>query len=135
MSTPVVRRTPCPKCPYRKDCPSGVWAAEEYDKLRLYDVATGDQPPSAFGCHATPEKLCHGWAVVGSSRGHEHELLALRLAEIVGGGEVVIPPPAVPLWESGTAAADHGERDIAEPSLEAHKAIELLKRYPRLREQ
>jgi hypothetical protein len=29
------RRRPCSSCPYRRDVPSGLWSAEEYDKLCL----------------------------------------------------------------------------------------------------
>jgi hypothetical protein len=56
-----------------------VWAWDDYEKLRPYDAPTGAQPTAGFSCHATPEHYCHGWAVVHSSRGHEYELLALRI--------------------------------------------------------
>lgn len=124
-----IRRTPCPACPYRCDVPSGVWHDEEYAKLRRYDRPTGEQPPAAFSCHATPERLCHGWAVVHSTRGHAFDLLALRL---LGGPPV--PPAVVPLFSSGAQAADHGEQDIARPGPAAVRAIDTLRRYPRLRE-
>jgi hypothetical protein len=29
------RKTPCASCPYRRDCPSGVWSEDEYAKLCL----------------------------------------------------------------------------------------------------
>lgn len=126
---PTCRKTPCPACPYRRDVPSGVWAAEEYDKLRRYDAPTAEQPPQAFSCHATPERLCHGWAVVHSSRGHEFALLALRFmfhdAQIPAG-------PAVPMFSSGAEAADHGQSDIDAPSPQAKTAIGTLLRYPRI---
>jgi Family of unknown function (DUF6283) len=123
-----IRSQPCSACPYRRDVPSGVWAVSEYEKLREYDEPTGDQPFAAFGCHATPEALCHGWAVVHSSRGHEHDLLALRLL-----GSPPIPEPGVPLWSSGNEAADHGQAEIEEPSMEAMETVDrLTRKYPRL---
>lgn len=123
----LVRQTPCPQCPYRRDVPSGVWAHEEYEKLRRYDAETPAQPVEGFSCHATPERYCHGWAVVHTSRGHECDLLALRF-----GGDVEIPEPAVPLFASGNEAANHGQRDIAHPSADALDAMTTLRRYPRL---
>lgn len=124
---PVCRTRPCPACPYRRDVPSGIWDAEEYAKLLAYDRPTGEQPLAAFACHATPQRLCHGWAVTHSNRGHEHELLALRLLDLT-------PPdgPApVPLFESGQQAAEHGLRDPL-PGPDAIRAIRRLRRYPRL---
>jgi hypothetical protein len=128
-----VRKRPCPACPYRCDAPSGVWAREEYEKLRRYDAPTCEQPPAAFGCHATPERLCHGWVVVHTSRGHEFDLFALRLAAIAAGDQIEIPEPVVSLFKSGSEAADHGERDLERPGADAEKAMERLRRYPRLR--
>lgn len=128
-----VRSAPCAACPYRKDVPSGVWAPEEYDKLPPYDAPTADQPMETFGCHATPEHYCHGWAVVHTSRGHAYDLLALRLAEAMG-HDVSVPEPAVELFASGSAAAIHGQYDIENPSEEAWEAMErLARKYTRLR--
>lgn len=42
---------PCASCPYRRDVPSGIWAAEEYAKLPAYDADTPFQPPHLFLCH------------------------------------------------------------------------------------
>jgi len=124
-----VRQRPCPSCPYRKDVPSGVWAYHEYEKLRDYDEPTGNQPLATFHCHATPDELCNGWAVVHTSRGHEFDLLALRFWHPENG----IPVSDVPLWSSGNEAADHGQAHIEDPD---DKAIEvtsrLIRKYPRL---
>jgi len=131
-----VRSQPCEFCPYREDVPSGVWAAHEYEKLVEYDKPTYDQPPMPFGCHATPEFYCHGWAVCHSNRGHAFALLALRFVEMSTGAEVEIPEPAVPLFESGADAAFHGMADIERPSEEAVAAYDKLQdRYPRLRQE
>lgn len=125
----TVRSQPCSACPYRQDVPSGVWSAHEYDKLRDYDKPTGEQPFEAFACHATPEHLCHGWAVVHTTRGNEYDLLALRIH-----GYPDIPDAGVPLFASGNEAADHGQADIEQPSEEAIAAVEKLSRkYDRLR--
>lgn len=125
-----VRPQPCPQCPYRCDVPSGVWAHHEYEKLREYDAETPEQPFAAFGCHAKPGLYCHGWAVVHTTRGNAFDLLALRVRP-----EVEIPEAAVPLFQSGNEAADHGQAEIENPGLEARKAVDTLERYPRLRNQ
>jgi hypothetical protein len=124
-----IRKQPCAACPYRCDVASGVWASEEYDKLIAYDAPTMEQPFAAFSCHATSDKFCHGWAVVHTSRGHEYDLIALRLR-----GCPDIPAPAVPLFGSGQEAAEHGKRDISSPSPNAEFTMGRLKRkYERLR--
>lgn len=122
----AVRSQPCSACPYRRDVPSGVWVADEYIKLVQYDQPTPEQPLRTFACHATPEHHCHGWAVVHSSRGHEFDLLALRFAPPEGG----IPEPGVPLFASGTEAAQHGLRDVDAPSPAAEDTVgRLLRKY------
>lgn len=129
----MIRKEPCSSCPYRQDVPSGVWAEETYDKLVPYDAPTGDQPGGAFACHSTPDHECHGWAVTHSNRGHAYELLALRIME-ADGEEVRIPEPGVPMFSSGTEAAEHGKRDIEHPSEEALAMVEKLTgKYDRLR--
>lgn len=123
-----VRSQPCSACPYRRDVPSGVWSFDEYTKLRDYDLPTGEQPTELFACHATPDHLCSGWAQCHTSRGHEHDLLALRLH-----GYPEIPESAVPLFASGAEAADHGQAEIERPSDEAcATAARLVRKYPRL---
>jgi hypothetical protein len=127
--TDRVRTQPCEACPYRRDVPSGIWSAEDYDKLPPYDAPTHEQPVETFACHATPEFYCHGWAVVHSNRGHQHELLSLRLCRVDD-----IPEPAVPLFTSGTEAAEHGKRDIKRPKQAARRAVARLQsRYSRLK--
>lgn len=126
---PKVMKSPCEACPYRKDVASGVWAAEEYDKLVEYDRPTCDQPRAIFSCHAAPSNICHGWAVCHSNRGHENELLALRIHGIKP------PPAAVPLFESGEAASRHGKKDISKPKKKAIATMgKLLKKHKRLRD-
>ena len=110
-----------------------MWAAEEYLKLPPYDAPTQDQPAVPFLCHATPDFFCHGWAVVGMSHGHDHELLSLRLAQAFGHPQVV-PEPKVPLFGSGLEAAEHGLRAIRRPGKKARALMDKLReRYGRLR--
>ena len=125
----AVRSQPCSSCPYRTDVPSGVWSYHEYEKLREYDEITPDQPFATFACHATPEHYCHGWAVCHTSRGNEYDLIALRIWPPQGG----IPEAAVPLFDSGNEAADHGQANIEDPDEDAIKTSErLLRKYERL---
>lgn len=126
---PDIRKESCTACPYRRDVPSGVWAAEEYDKLAEYDGETPYQPLGAFHCHATPEVICHGWAVVHGRQEGPHALLAARM--------VGIDPSTVeehtPLFSSGAEAAEHGKRDIEHPSEAAMDVVErLMSKYDRL---
>lgn len=122
----MIRKEPCTSCPYRCDVPSGLWAAEEYDKLPPYDEELINQPLAVFACHATPDFLCHGWAIVGG-----YDKLALRIYGATH--DVEIPEPMVPLFATHQEAADHGREEIEEPSYEANVAIDrLLRKYPRL---
>lgn len=125
----MIRSKPCSACPYRKDCPSGVWAHSEYEKLREYDAETQDQPFAAFSCHATPEALCYGWVYTHDT----DNLLGLRLYLSMN-PDVVIPPPCdIPLFQSGNEAADHGQADIIAPTIDAKVTVDrLLRKYPRL---
>jgi len=131
----AIRTQPCEACPYRRDVASGLWSAEEYHKLVLYDAPTWAQPPSPFGCHATPEFFCHGWAVVHTSRGDEFDLLALRFVQSMLKKRLVIPKPKVPLFASGAEAAAHGRRRLKRPSRKTRALGDrLIARYARLRE-
>lgn len=132
-----IRPEPCSSCPYRRDVPSGLWAWDEYEKLRDYDAPTAQQPPQAFGCHATPEAYCCGWAVAHTRRGtqahHPFDLFALCLAASTGEWDCAMPETRTPLFATGNEAADHGQRDIEKPSLEAQAAVSrLMRKYPRL---
>lgn len=135
-----VRGEPCRSCPYRRDVPSGLWAHSEYEKLRDYDAPTAEQPWAVFGCHVSPDHLCHGWVAVhqnrgpapGMTEGHPYDLLALRVWAIEH-GPVVLRESSVAFFASGNEAADHGQRDIEDPSPEAlARAAQLLAKYPRL---
>lgn len=122
----TVRPRPCPTCPYRRDVPSGIWAAGEYEKLGGYDGETGEQAEAEafalFYCHSTPDRLCAGW--VGCHDMDEN--LALRLH-----GRGIDPAvfgyvSPVPLFGSGAEAAAHGMRDVENPGAEARARQEKL---------
>lgn len=111
-------KQPCATCPYRKDVPSGVWAAEEYAKLPLYDD-NNTLTFNLFMCHSTAESPCRGWLTVHA------DSLAARLAMFKG--EVtpddVYAPPPVPLFASGREAAEHGLRELRRPGVRARRAV------------
>lgn len=127
-------RRPCASCPYRRDVPSGIWAAEEYEKLRAYDRPTMEQPPQVFLCHQknrdTADRVCAGWAGVHDGA----HLLALRFAVMDGRMtpddvhatiDYVSP---VPLFRSGADAAEHGLAEVDAPSARAVEAMAKISR-------
>ncbi|MFG6083753.1 DUF6283 family protein [Paracoccus litorisediminis] len=114
-------KVPCGSCPYRKDVPPGIWAAEEYEKLPLYDGETWEQSPALFMCHQRDGCLCGGWLMA-----HDRDqLLALRISRNLS-PEVWTYNPEVEVWESGAAAAEHGKAGIDNPSREAQRKIDGL---------
>lgn len=126
--TITVRKRPCPTCPYRRDVPSGIWAASEYDKLPAYD---GDVPEQVmaratglFHCHGQQENLCAGW--VGC-----HDMdnnLAVRFNARDVDPAVYDYISSVPLFASGAEAAEHGKRDLPRPGPEARRKTRQLLR-------
>lgn len=122
------RKEPCTYCPYRTDCPSGVWSEDEYDKLDKYDAETHEQPFEWFACHATPDHACHGWAAMDNMAEDTHLLIAMRIFHIEP-----IDTGSVPLFTSHGEAASHGRRNIESPSYEARRAAAaMLRKFPRL---
>ncbi|MFG2684312.1 DUF6283 family protein [Streptomyces sp. NPDC048392] len=126
---------PCDSCPYRSGVPSGIWAHEEYEKLRRYDVPTAHQPAALFQCHQTDadsdtRRICAGWA--GCHDGAH--LFSLRIAVLDGRIEpsthqaVVDYISPVPLFASGNEAADHGQADLDQPTDEAERLINKISR-------
>ena len=69
-----INRAPCQSCPYRQDVPSGIWEAQEYEKLIPYDNPTWAQPTKLFLCHQADGCLCRGWLDT-----HGDQLLGLRI--------------------------------------------------------
>lgn len=119
-STPAA--APCKSCPYRKDVPSGVWAAHEYQKLPLYDGETWEQSPALFFCHQQDGHLCAGWL---GCHDQQH-LLALRLHEAAVSQLAWEYHSPVELFASGAEAAAHGMKDIASPGQRASEMISRL---------
>lgn len=127
------RPRPCASCPFRCDVPSGVWAADEYDKLTRYDGETYEQSFVPFGCHqGNDNELCSGWL---AHSGHPEDLLAVR----VGISNGTVSPEAaeytttVKLFPSGAAAAEHGKRDLLHPGENAAKVIDKVTKVRALR--
>ncbi|WP_414167157.1 DUF6283 family protein [Streptoverticillium reticulum] len=125
---------PCASCPYRRDVPSGVWAWEEYEKLRRYDRPTYEQPRWMFQCHQCERghpgrRVCGGWAGC-----HGAELLAPRLALLDGHIDgvafqaIVGYVSPVPLFASGNAAADHGQARVDDPGEDAEQLMVKIAR-------
>ncbi|WP_406054371.1 DUF6283 family protein [Streptomyces sp. NBC_01077] len=51
-------------CPCRRDVPAGIWAREEYAKLRRYDA---DAPSRSNGAESAtmPRNVCRAWSGCG----------------------------------------------------------------------
>lgn len=121
------RKTPCASCPYRKNAPSGVWDASEYEKLEHYDGdATEQSSVRVFMCHHQDGCVCAGWL------GHRDpaDLLAVRIGLVRGDldGDALEYTTTVPLFETGAAAAEHGLRDIDAPDERAQATIDKIVR-------
>lgn len=116
-------RKPCTSCPYRKDHPPGVWAKEEYEKLRDYDDNTAY---GIFLCHQTNASgvptACKGWTTVAQ------DSVAVRMGIAKGtlDPKEVYADCGVELHASGNAAADAGEAKIKRPPREAKAMINRL---------
>jgi len=121
---------PCGACPYRRDVPSGVWMAEEYEKLPPFDAPTYEQPPAAFFCHQRTGSLCAGWV---GCHDMDHSL-GLRMAAATGAitmeeyEEALDYVCPIPLFESGTAVRDHGVAKVEEPGDDARRIVAKLSR-------
>jgi hypothetical protein len=105
--------------------------------LADFDKPTDEQPISYFACHATTEFICHGWAVVHGRQEDDHDLLGLRVLAAMGAfdyDDLAQIEEGVPLFSSGTEAAEHGKRDILNPSRGAQEVVaRLAAKYERLR--
>ena len=132
---------PCDACPYRKDCPSGVWDMSEYVKLADYDNDTGDQPPKVFVCHEADRKetLCRAWLEVHDPA----HSLAIRLVMAFGilDRKTVeqiwsLEPCGVELFDSGADAMAYGLENIDNMQPDAiEKQTKLMRRHPQLRKE
>lgn len=120
-------KRPCASCPYRRDAPSGLWEAHEYDKLPAYDGEIIEQlaagATGTFLCHQRNGLLCAGWVAAHGPR----NLLALRLDRRVD-ASVFDYATDTPVFASGAEARDHGLRDIEEPGAKALRLMPKLLR-------
>ena len=129
-----INRAPCKSCPYRKDVPSGVWHADEYERLKDYDQETFAQPFGIFLCHQQNESLCRGWLDC-----HGSKLLAVRvgcsmhLLDPAAVDQALSEGPIVPVFASGREACEHGMKDIKKPKVKARRVIDFLTRKERQR--
>ena len=123
-----VAKAPCKSCPYRQDVPSGVWHAEEYDKLPLYDGEIVEQVmkggTALFICHQDDGCLCAGWLATHGT----DNLVALRLHGGLVTEDVWTYESPVPVFSSGAEAAAHGKAEIEEPGEKAQRTITRLVR-------
>lgn len=124
---------PCGSCPYLKSTPSGLWAAEEYEKLPRYDGPTHEQPTGVFMCHQRDGCLCGGWLLTHD----RNNLLALRFAAVfrsqIDDSVWTYNPEGVEVFASGQEACDHGLRDIDEPGPEAQRIMRGLTKLPNIK--
>jgi hypothetical protein len=112
---------PCGSCPYRRDVPSGIWSAAEYDKLLIYDEPILDQllaKAGAFMCHQKDGHLCAGWLAC-----HRDNLAALRIGWEKYDPSTLTYTTDVEVFASGAEAREHGLRDIEEPGVKARKMM------------
>ena len=126
------RKSPCVSCPYRRGVPSGIWDAQEYDKLPRYDGEIHEQQAIAtFLCHHQDGQVCAGWL------GHRDpiDLLAVRLG--ISWGQLdpscAEYSTSVPLFETGAEAAEHGKQDIDTPDAKARQIIDKIRRTTKVR--
>jgi hypothetical protein len=126
MTGKKVAKAPCKSCPYRKDVPSGVWHASEYDKLPLYDGEIIEQvikgATQLFDCHQKDGHLCAGWVGTHGAR----NLLAGRLHANELDPSVWDYQSPASLFASGQEACDHGKREIDEPGPKAQQIVGRL---------
>lgn len=123
----IVKRVPCTTCPYRKDCPAGVWHISEYQKLPAYDDDR-QESVAVFLCHLTNNDeetvVCRGWLTVAA------ESVAARLGVLRGNftDEERYAPPPVELYATGLEAAEAGIEGLVDPSPRTKRTIERLLR-------
>ena len=126
MARPPAAR-PCGSCPYRRDVPSGIWHVTEYAKLPRYDLPTAQQPFTAFACHQQDGRLCAGWVGCHDTG----QLMALRLPleglTFEEQCELHDYQTPVPLFSSGTEAAEHGLKNYEEPDEKAERMRRRLR--------
>jgi hypothetical protein len=106
-----------------------------YEKLRGYDQPTFAQPVTLWLCHqhdrrSPRRQVCAGWAGChdGTTLLAVRVALATKLLSVADARAVETYTSPVPLFASGTQAAEHGVADLNTPSLEAVQAIAKVDR-------
>lgn len=122
-----VPKRACGSCPYHRDTPSGVWAADHYQLLATYDEQPGQTPALAtFHCHqenATGRPtVCRGWLST------HRDSVAVRLALCMGKLQPADVPtqPEPDYYGTGTEASLAGLAEIDAPSPEAQRLMDKL---------
>lgn len=59
-------RSPCEKCPYRKDAPRGLWHPDEFRRLL---ASENEAMGRVYGCHKQNGRPCIGWLLDQRERG------------------------------------------------------------------
>lgn len=124
MTRPPASR-PCGSCPYRRDVPSGIWHEDEYRKLPAYDRPTQEQPAAGFLCHQQDGRYCAGWAGCHDMT-HSLAVRFIGLADPATAEALLDYATDVPLFASGTEAAEHGRASIAAPDARAQRTMARL---------
>lgn len=115
---------PCASCPYRRDTPAGVWAAEEYAKLPAWDNEQAFA--GTFLCHSaniggSSNTVCRGWLEVHNRN------MSVRMASFrIDWNEDNSKPTKIPLYLSGAIAARAGMRGVRKPGKAAKTVIKKL---------
>ena len=104
---------PCASGPYRCDVPSGIWAAQKYDKLAGYDGPTWTQSRELFLCHQRDGHPCSGWLACHGAR----DLLALRLHPA---------DPSAKHYFTDVLVFGSGREALAQPGAAAERMIRSL---------
>lgn len=118
---------PCGSCPYRRDVPSGLWDASEYEKLPKYDDMNDPESWSVFQCHQQNGHACAGWVGVHDMENSIGLRLAVSSETVKDWDSFVDYETDVPLFDSGAEASEHGMREIDNPSPEGQRAIDRLR--------
>jgi hypothetical protein len=127
--TQTCAASPCVSCPYRRDVPSGIWDASEYERLPKFDGTLAEQALAGalhlFGCHQDDGRLCAGWI---AAHGAENLLAVLVRGALRIDPAVFDFESPVPVFGSGREARAHGLRDIDHPGQEARRMMARIER-------
>lgn len=110
----VIRRKPCPSCPWRKDAPIGFFPPEAY---RVSANTAYDSAMSTFSCHESGAKApatCAGFLLANSENN-----IGVRIAVAMGKLDLdkVGNPDGVELYESYRAMAIANGVDEDDPRI------------------